>query len=135
MLLLDTNVLIYACTRQSSWYEWARQVIAESVASKGAAINAIALAEFCVGASQPEIVAHAFRSWGLQLMDVPAAIGPRAAEAYQRYRTSTDKPTPAVPLPDFFIGAHADVFNWPLATADKGRFKTYFPNLELVMPH
>jgi predicted nucleic acid-binding protein len=37
-------------------------------------------------------------------------------------------------LPDFFIGAHAQIMGWPLATADEGRFRTYFPSVILRTP-
>jgi predicted nucleic acid-binding protein len=39
------------------------------------------------------------------------------------------------PLPDFFIGAHAQVMGWTLATADESRFTTYFPSVRLLTPH
>ena len=37
-----------------------------------------------------------------------------------------ERPHP-FPLPDFFIGAHAQLAGWPLATADPDRIRTYFP--------
>lgn len=49
MILLDTNVLIYASTDGSPFLEWARRTIAAGVSADGAAINAISLAEICVG--------------------------------------------------------------------------------------
>jgi predicted nucleic acid-binding protein len=39
-----------------------------------------------------------------------------------------------MPLPDFFIGAHAKAMAWELATADRGRFHAYFPSLSLKTP-
>ena len=40
----------------------------------------------------------------------------------------------AVPLPDFFIGAHAEIMGWTLATADVDRYKAYFPKVRLKIP-
>jgi hypothetical protein len=39
-----------------------------------------------------------------------------------------------MPLPDFFIGAHALIMGWELATADQGRFQVCFPTVKLKMP-
>ena len=49
MMLLDTNVLLYASETGSRYHHWARQTIAEAVSTEGAAINAVCLAEICVG--------------------------------------------------------------------------------------
>jgi predicted nucleic acid-binding protein len=48
--------------------------------------------------------------------------------------SQSDAPVPAMPLPDFFIGAHARIMGWELATADRGRFHTDFPSVSLKMP-
>jgi antitoxin PrlF len=37
-------------------------------------------------------------------------------------------------LPDFFIGAHAAVSSFDLITRDTGRYKTYFPNVNIISP-
>ncbi|HAK06532.1 MAG TPA: DNA-binding protein, partial [Spartobacteria bacterium] len=41
---------------------------------------------------------------------------------------------PLTPLPDFFIGAHAELMGWKLATRDPERFRLYFERVELIEP-
>jgi predicted nucleic acid-binding protein len=138
MILLDTNLLIYASTPRSPLRKWARQTIAAAVSGGGAAVNAVTIAEICVGDAEPETVADRVRSWGLAVIDVPAAAAEPCAKAYVKYRErrrlDSGKDVSTVPLPDFFIGAHAEVMGWPLATADAGRFRTYFPSVALTTP-
>ena len=138
MILLDTNVLIYTSTDPSPFLAWARRTIAEAVSEEGAAVNAVSLAEVCVGDADPETVADRIRSWGVTILDVPAAVTEPCAKAYLEYRerrrAESGRAAPALPLPDFFIGAHAQVMGWPLATADEGRFRTYFPSVPLLTP-
>lgn len=138
MILLDTNVLIYACDPDSPHAVWARETIAAAVTTDGAAINAVGLAEICVGDTEPETVADRIRSWGVEVLDVPSATADVCAQAYRRYcarrRAQTGLAAPAVPLPDFFIGAHAEIMGWDIATADRDRFRTYFPSVRLRTP-
>ena len=138
MILLDTNVLIYAFDPGSPHCEWARDTIADAVASDGAAINAVSLAEICVGDSDPQMVAPRVRSWGVEILDVPTAAAEVCARAYRQYRkrriSQSENEAPDMPLPDFFIGAHARIMSWELATADRARFDTYFPSVSLTTP-
>jgi len=138
VILLDTNVLIYAAEGASEFGPWARSTIAHAVAGEGAAINAVILAEICVGETEPETVADRIRSWGVDILDVPAAAAAVCARAYRAYRrqraVESGKDSPRLPLPDFFIGAHAQIMGWPVATADPGRLGTYFPTVALRVP-
>jgi len=36
--------------------------------------------------------------------------------------------------PDFLIGAHAAVQTLPVLTRDVGRYRSYFPTIELISP-
>ena len=38
------------------------------------------------------------------------------------------------PLPDFYIGAHAEAAGLTLVTRDVARYATYFPNVALIAP-
>jgi predicted nucleic acid-binding protein len=139
MILLDTNVLIYAFAFDSPFCQWARETIAEAVARDGAAINAASLAEICVGDADPSTVADRIRSWGVAILDVPTAAADVCAQAYRQYRKRraphSGVRVHTMPLPDFFIGAHAKIMGWEIATADRGRFHKYFPSVTLKMPH
>ena len=138
MILLDTNVLIYASQAQSPFHAWATSTIAEGVVGDGAATNTVSIAEVCVGDAQPELAAGRVRSWGVQIVDLPAGAAEGCAVAYRRYRDrrrqQTGTTAPRIPLPDFFIGAHAQLAGWPLATADPDRIRTYFPDVVLLTP-
>ncbi len=138
MILLDTNVLIYAFDLESPFRQWAEETIADAVWGDGASINAVSLAEICVGDGDPTTVADRVRSWGVEIVDVPASAADECARAYRKYRerrtTQSKAASPAMPLPDFFIGAHAKVMGWHLATVDPGRFDAYFPSVPLKTP-
>jgi predicted nucleic acid-binding protein len=139
MILLDTNVLVYAFDPDSPFYQWARETIADAVAGEGAVINAVILAEICVGDANPLAAADRIRSWGVEILDVPAAAADVCATAYRKYRkrrmSQSNATDPFMPLPDFFIGAHAMIMGWEIATADQGRFHTYFPSVTFKVPH
>jgi predicted nucleic acid-binding protein len=56
-----------------------------------------------------------------------------AGKTFYRYRTAGGTRTGV--LPDFFIGAHAQVAQWLLLTRDVRRYRTYFPEVALIAPN
>ena len=138
MMLLDTTVLIYAAESGSRYQDRARETIARAISTEGAVVNAVCLAEICVGETEPTTAAERIRSWGVQIFDVPAAAADICAAAYRRYRSrrqrQSGEDSPRMPLPDCFIGAQAELLGWPLATVDTSRFATYFPSVQLLTP-
>ena len=52
---------------------------------------------------------------------------------FLKYRRSGGVKTS--PMPDFFIGAHAEVEGGTLVTRDAPRYRTYFPNLVIIAPN
>jgi predicted nucleic acid-binding protein len=55
-----------------------------------------------------------------------------AGKAFGQYRNSGG--SRAGILPDFLIGAHAAYLSVPLLTRDTRRYRSYFPDLELIAP-
>ena len=138
MILVDTNVLIDARENASPYRQWAEEVIASGLSADGIALNAIVFAELCVGQKNPNAVEAGLRAQGLLIIDVPVAAAALCARAYTSYlvarRKSGGGKAPSVPLPDFFIGAHAELLGWKLATRDVERYRIYFPAVELIEP-
>lgn len=138
MILLDTNVVIDAQDARSPFHKWARDQIATEVSSGGAAVNAVSLAELSAGQRKPEAIMHDLRNAGVEILDVPFAAATICGTAYRRYcenrRLSGGGDAPKTPLPDFFIGAHAEIMGWKLVTRDSQRYKAYFPSVVLIEP-
>ena len=139
MILLDTNVVIDAQNEGSPFYTWSNQVIAEGISTDGVGINAVTLAELCSAArADSEIVQAELQTAAIGIIDLPARAAVICGRAYRRYRLARTRSgggkAPSVPLPDFFIGAHAELMGWKLATRDVERYRTYFPAIELIDP-
>ena len=78
------------------------------------------------------------RRAGIAILDLPVAAAGICGRAYRRYRLARTQSgggkAPSVPLADFFIGAHAELMGWKLATRDVERYRIYFPAVELIEP-
>jgi predicted nucleic acid-binding protein len=138
MILLDTNGIIDAHYGVGNHRVHARNLISSSVIDTGAAINCVTLGELYAGPRRGENIEEDMRQAGITVLDLPVAAAAICGRAYRRYRlvrrSSGGGKAPSVPLPDFFIGAHAELMGWKLVTRDVERYRTYFPAVELVEP-
>jgi predicted nucleic acid-binding protein len=138
MILLDANVLIDAFDPIAPFHSWASSLLREGLLGQGVAINPIILAELCVGDLNPKTVAERLQNLGIVLLDLPYLTSSRCAKAYAAFlenrRKQVLQAAPKIPLPDFFIGAHAALLKLPLATSDVSRYRTYFPEISLLTP-
>jgi hypothetical protein len=136
--LFDTSVVIDCRDQSSAWNDWATHQVAEAVGNDGAGFNAVALAEAGVRAVHPASLAPDLEGIGFTLLPLPVASAALAAKAYavylQRCKAQGVARVSQMPLPDFLIGAHAEAENLPLVTRDPDRVKTYFPNVQLIVP-
>jgi predicted nucleic acid-binding protein len=138
MILLDTNVIVDALDKDQASHRWAKKQIEDIVAGEGGGVSAVTLVELCAGARNPDEVEPEIKRWGITVHDVPAAAAALCGKAYRRYvtarRDSGGSVPPKMPLPDFFIGAQAEIMGWKIATRDQQRFQKYFAKVPLVTP-
>jgi hypothetical protein len=138
MILLDTNVVVDALDKTQAHHAWSKKQIEDAVVAEGGGISVVTLAELCAGARNPEDVEPEVKRLGITVHEVPAAVAVICGKAYRRYvtarRDSGGSAPPKMPLPDFFIGAQAEIMGWKIATRDQGRFEKYFPAVVLVTP-
>lgn len=132
MVMVDTNVLIDVLEDDPQWADWsARQLHAQSLVHP-LVIDGIVYAELSLAFARVEELDLAIERLELAVLEIPRPAYFVAGKAFMRYRQSGG--SKANVLPDFLIGAHAAVLQCPLLTRDVGRYKTYFPGLELITP-
>jgi len=127
--LVDSNVILDLVTQDPVWEPWSRRAL-ESPDRLVA--NSMIYAELCCNANSPEEVDKLFASLNISLEEIPRRALYLASKAHLAYRKQGGGRTTG--LPDFFIGAHAQVLGIPIVTRDSGRYKTYFPMVPLITP-
>lgn len=130
--LVDSNVLLDLVTDDPKWVDWSIGQL-DAAAIKGPiTINAVVYAELSIRFAAIEALERFLNDAGLTLAEIPRTALFLAGKAFQRYRHAGGGRTGV--LPDFFIGAHAAVTGLPLLTRDARRYRSYFPDIDLIVP-
>ena len=132
MFLVDTNVLLDILSDDPVWRPWSERSIRDSLVSGVVGINPIIYAETSVSFTDPRELDHYLNSLMLVRFQLPYEAGFLAARAFIQYRRAGG--VRSSPLPDFYIGAHAETQGLTLLTRDIRRYQTYFPAVKLVTP-
>ncbi len=130
--LFDSNVLLDVITDNADWREWSKAQLAIATALNRAFINPLVYAELAPAFGSRVELDHWLDSAKFRRLDLSYEAGWRAGKAFVQYRRAGGPRTSL--LPDFYIGAHAEVAGLTLITRDVGRYATYFPAVELVTP-
>jgi predicted nucleic acid-binding protein len=96
------------------------------------AINPIIYAELAPAYRTASELERALRGWTPQRLALPYEAGFLAGQTFVMYRRGGGQRRS--PLPDFYIGAHAQTAGLTLLTRDATRYRTYFPKLKLIAP-
>ena len=132
VILVDSCVITDLADSAGAWFEWSAATLERMDLNHTLVINPIIYAECSVGYDRIEEVDALFGHLGFIIKPIPRAALFLAGKAFLQYRKRQGQKGNV--LPDFFIGAHAAVSGYQLITRDRGRFSTYFPGVELIMP-
>lgn len=131
MIFVDSCVLIDIFNDDTQWKSWSIAQVGEAL-PRGLCINAIVYAEISGSFATQKDVSAAVKRGRLEIKEITMEAAYLAAQAFKLYRLNKGQFKTA--LPDFFIGAHAQVLSCPLLTRDPQRFATYFPDVQLITP-
>lgn len=132
MILVDTNVLIDVLADDPDWAEWSETQLMKLIETDELAINPIIYAELAAAYRSEVALEKALRYWPLVRLPLPYTAGYLSGQAFRKYRRQGGQIRS--PLPDFYIGAHAQIETLPLLTRDTTRYKCYFPKVRMLTP-
>ncbi len=130
-VFVDTSV-VFDVIAPSLFAVWSTAELNKAAQNGPLVVNAVVYAEAAAGAATPEDMALIFPAASFEIEDIPLEAAYVAGKAFASYRRRGG--TRTLPLPDFFIGAHALVRGYTLLTRDAARCRTYFPTLPLIAP-
>lgn len=95
-------------------------------------VNEIVFAEIASRFRDVAMLEQALATLELPVVRLTLAECHRAGHAFREYRRRGGAKQTI--LPDFLIGAQAEMRGWPLVTRDRKGFQSYFPDLTIIDP-
>ena len=132
MTLVDTNVIIDVLSNDPVWRDWSIAMLEERSSTGPLIITDVTYSELAPGFPNAPALDAALDDLAVVLQRIPRPALYVAGRSFEQYRRRGGI-RPSV-LADFFIGAHAVVLGCPVLTRDVSRYRTYFPDVELIAP-
>lgn len=130
--MLDSNVLLDIVTADTDWLAWSTEQFRQAAEEGLVILNPLIYAELAPAFATQAALDRWLRPTLFRRLALPYEAGFRASGAFLDYRKRGG--TKTSPLPDFYIGAHAEVEKRTLVTRDAARYRTYFPKVTLITP-
>lgn len=131
-VLVDSNVILDLFLNDPRWAIWSETVLEKYSQLSRLFINPIIYSEISMAFERIEELEAAIRKGGFEMLEIPKEALFLAGKAFIKYRRKSGIKTS--PLPDFYIGAQAAIFELKLITRDLKRYTTYFPTVKLINP-
>ena len=132
MVLVDSNVLLDIFTDDPTWRPWSEAALRDVRTAGSAGINQLIYAETSLAFGTALDLDHELEFLLLARLQLPYGAAFAAGRAFLKYRRAGGRRSS--PMPDFYIGAHAELEGMELLTRDPRRYRTYFPTVRLISP-
>jgi predicted nucleic acid-binding protein len=130
--LVDTNVWVDCIDETSPWHEWAVEQLQIFSERSPLHVNLIIFTELLVPGPSVQALGALLDVYETLRTPLPWACASLTAAAFSLYRQRGG--SKLLPLPDFYIGAHAAVSNLSVLTRDPAPYRSYFPRLVVLAP-
>ena len=130
--LLDTDVLLDVVTDDPTWANWSQRQMEAAALQGPLFVNPVIYAEVSIGFRRIEEWDRVLAAIAAKLVEISRPALFLAGKAFLAYRSKGGRKGGV--LPDFCIGAHAAVAGLRLLSRDSGRYRTYFPTIQLIAP-
>jgi len=130
--LVDSNILVDILHDDPEWEAWSEDKLEAARLLGNVVINPLVYAEICAGYPSQRHVDQALSTSIYRRENLPWEAAFNAGRAFVTYRRSGG--VKRSPLPDFYIGAHAELRGYSLLTRNPSHYRQYFPNLKIIAP-
>lgn len=132
MIYVDTNVIIDMLERDSRWFDWSLQALAEARLATRVVTGPVVLAELAGHATSADQLGAMVAELRIEYVGLDATGAYRAGQAFRAYRRGGGRRESI--LADFLIAGQASALSATVLTRDPRRFRSYFPELEVITP-
>ncbi len=128
----DSNVVLDIIFLRREWMNWSMRWFDQSSKQGPMVMNTVIFAESTSRFHDLPAALGLLKDFGLVHEDMTLESAYLAGRAHQRYLKSGGARERV--LPDFLIGAHAASRGYSILTRDASRYRTYFPQLNIIAP-
>lgn len=128
--LVDTNIWIDCMDPGSRWHEWSVDQLQRCSEQAPLHVNLVIYTELLIPGPDVRALDAMLDVYDTLRSTLPWSCAGLAARAYLNYRRRGGVRT--VPLPDFYIGAHAAAANLSVLSRDVRPYRSYFPRVRCV---